>query len=118
LQPSADDGSALLVVGRPGLREAVVDNVVALDAERVLNDLGGAVGVVAVNRLFDQIGRCTPYCFLVSKERSYGQHKCSRRSDDANPVTIFARSAARACRSAACVVRSAASLKRSTSVRA
>jgi hypothetical protein len=45
LQPLADDGRALLAVAGPSLWKAVVDHVVALDAERVLDDLGGAVAI-------------------------------------------------------------------------
>jgi hypothetical protein len=33
-----------------------VDHVIALDAQRVLNDLGGAVVVIALDRLLDKIG--------------------------------------------------------------
>jgi len=39
----ADDGRALLAITGPCLGEAVTDPVIALDAERVLDDLGGAV---------------------------------------------------------------------------
>ena len=56
LQPLADDTGALLAVGRPRFRETVVSYVVALDAERVLNNLGGAVAVIAVDSLFKQVG--------------------------------------------------------------
>ena len=41
LQPLADDASAPLAIGRPSLGKDVGGDVVALDAERVLNDLGG-----------------------------------------------------------------------------
>jgi hypothetical protein len=51
LQPLADVPGALLTIGWPFLRKAVVNHVIALDAERVLNDPGGAVAVVAVDRL-------------------------------------------------------------------
>jgi hypothetical protein len=47
-QPFANDASAELAIVRPSLREAMVDDVVALDAERVLDDPGGAISVVAV----------------------------------------------------------------------
>jgi hypothetical protein len=47
-QPFANDASAELAIVRPSLREAIVDDVVALDAERVLDDPGGAISVVAV----------------------------------------------------------------------
>ena len=36
---------ALFAIGRPELREAIVRYVVGLDAECVLDDLGGAVAV-------------------------------------------------------------------------
>jgi hypothetical protein len=45
LQPLADVPGALITIGRPFLREAVVDDIVGLDAEGVLDDLGGVVGV-------------------------------------------------------------------------
>jgi hypothetical protein len=54
-------GSALLVISGPLLREAVVGNVVAIDAECVSDNLGGEVAVVAVDRLLDKVGHaCTP----------------------------------------------------------
>ena len=46
LQPFADDPGTLLTVARPSLREDVVDHVIALNAERGLNELGGGVAVV------------------------------------------------------------------------
>jgi len=36
-------------------------HVVALDAERVSDDPGGAVGVVAVDRLLEKVGHGTPH---------------------------------------------------------
>jgi hypothetical protein len=36
LKPFAADASTQLAIGRPALREAVVDDVVAVDTERVL----------------------------------------------------------------------------------
>ena len=39
LQPFTDDASALLTVVRPGFREAVIGNFIALDAERVADPL-------------------------------------------------------------------------------
>ena len=55
-------GCAPLAISRPVLREAVVDDVLALDAEGVLNHLGRAVGVVAVDlavaRLPGSSSRC------------------------------------------------------------
>jgi hypothetical protein len=44
------------------LRKAVVDHVIPLDAERVLDELGGAVAVVAVDRLLKNFLRT--YCFI------------------------------------------------------
>ena len=44
LQPFADYAGAMLAIGRPRSWEAVVRHVVALDAERALDDLGGFVG--------------------------------------------------------------------------
>ena len=32
-----------------------------LDAERILDDLGGSVGVVAVDRLLEKVGHGTPH---------------------------------------------------------
>jgi len=55
LEPITDDASAHLAIFWPLFREAVVGNVVALDAERVPNDLGGEVAVVAVDRLLDEV---------------------------------------------------------------
>ena len=56
LEPLADVPGALLAISRPVLRETVVDDVVALDTERVLDELGGAISVIAVDRLLEQIG--------------------------------------------------------------
>jgi len=47
LEPLADVTGAPLAVSRPSRREAIVDDVVALDAERVSNDPGRLVRVVA-----------------------------------------------------------------------
>ena len=54
LQPTADDASAHLAIGRPILRETMVHNVVGFDAECVLDDLGGAIAVVAVDGLLER----------------------------------------------------------------
>jgi hypothetical protein len=54
-EPLADDGGALLAISRPGLREGVIHHVVGFDAERVLDDLGGAVGIVAADGLLDAV---------------------------------------------------------------
>ena len=50
LQPTADDASAHLAIGRPILRETMVHNVVGFDAECVLDDLGGAIAAGAIGR--------------------------------------------------------------------
>ena len=55
LQPLADDASALLAIIWPAWREPIVDNIVAIDAERVLNDLGGQIAVVAADGSFQQV---------------------------------------------------------------
>ena len=55
LKPFADDGRALLAVYRPGYREAVFRDVVGLDAERVLNDLGSVIAVVALDGLWRRL---------------------------------------------------------------
>jgi hypothetical protein len=61
VQPFADDLGALLTAVRPRLREDVVDNVIALNAERVLDDLGGSAAVIGVDCLFEKVGyACTP----------------------------------------------------------
>ena len=49
-EPFVNVTGAALTVGWPLYREAVVDNIVALDAVGVANDLGGLVRVVAVDR--------------------------------------------------------------------
>jgi hypothetical protein len=56
LQPFADDPCTLLTVARPGLREDVVDNVIALNAKRGLNELGGMIAVIRVDSLLKQVG--------------------------------------------------------------
>jgi hypothetical protein len=55
-QPIADDASALLAILRPGVREAIVRHLVALDTKRALDDLGGAVGVVGADCAFEKVG--------------------------------------------------------------
>jgi hypothetical protein len=57
----ADDSGALLAIGRPVLREAVVGDVVGFDVERVLDDLGGTVGVVPVDGLHEEVGHGVPH---------------------------------------------------------
>ena len=49
------DASALLAIGRPSPGKDVVGNVVQLGAERVLNDLGGSIALVAVDGSFQQV---------------------------------------------------------------
>jgi hypothetical protein len=51
LQPLANDARALLAILRPVFRETIIHYVVALDAKRVLDDLGGAVAVVTLDGL-------------------------------------------------------------------
>ena len=53
LEPLADVTGAALAISRPSRREAVVYHVIALDAERVSNDPGRLVRVVAVDRLLE-----------------------------------------------------------------
>ena len=48
--------SALLTVARPAFREDVVDNVIALNAKRGLNELGGMIAVIRVDSLLKQVG--------------------------------------------------------------
>jgi hypothetical protein len=60
---------ALLAISWPLLREAVVGHVVALDAERIPDDLGGAVAVIAVDRLPDKVGHArTPRMMAGTEE--------------------------------------------------
>jgi hypothetical protein len=58
LQSFAD---APLAISRPSRREAIVHHVIALDAECVPDHLGGAVSVVAVDRLLEKVGHGTPH---------------------------------------------------------
>jgi hypothetical protein len=39
-------------------REAIIGDLIAFDAEDVLNDLGRPVGIVAVDRPFENVGHC------------------------------------------------------------
>src|SRR6516162_3155712 len=55
LQPTADDASAHLAIGRPVLREGIVQDIVGFDAERVLDDLGSLVAVVAADGLLKKV---------------------------------------------------------------
>src|SRR5581483_6332294 len=52
---ACDDAGSDFPVFRPSLWEAVVCHVVALDAERALDDLGGFFGVVAAYGLVKQV---------------------------------------------------------------
>jgi hypothetical protein len=51
LQPRTNDPSALLAIGRPRLWKDVIHNVITLDAERVLDNLGGSIAIVPTNGL-------------------------------------------------------------------
>jgi hypothetical protein len=51
LQPVADGAGALLAIGWPALREAVIHHVVGFDAEGFLDEFGGAVAVFAADGL-------------------------------------------------------------------
>jgi hypothetical protein len=70
LQPLADDGGARFAISGPDLWEGVVHDLIALDAERVLDDLGGAVTVVAADGLIEQLvmggGNRRSLCFFGS----------------------------------------------------
>jgi hypothetical protein len=55
MQPFTDDISALLAISWPFLREAVAGHVVAFEAKRVPDNLGGAVAVVAVDCLLKKV---------------------------------------------------------------
>jgi hypothetical protein len=44
------DAGTLLAIGKPPLRKDVVSNVITLDPERVLDDLGGMVAVIVATR--------------------------------------------------------------------
>ena len=54
-----------LTIFRPVLREAVRDYVVASIPERVLNDPGSTVGVIAVDRLLEKVGHV--YASLIQR---------------------------------------------------
>ena len=56
LVPFADDRSPPFAIHWPFLGEAVVRNIVGFDTERVLDDLGRSLAVVAVDCLFQKIG--------------------------------------------------------------
>jgi hypothetical protein len=55
VHPFTDDVSALLAISWPFLREAVAGHVVAFEAKRVPDNLGGAVAVVAVDCLLKKV---------------------------------------------------------------
>ena len=67
LQPLAEDPSAHLTTTGPYLWEAIAGHVVALNAERVLDDADSAVAVTAVNRLLEKIGHVTSYSPLAMR---------------------------------------------------
>jgi hypothetical protein len=56
LEPFADDRSAPFAIHWPFLGEALVRNIVGFDTERILDDLGRSLAVVAVDCLFQKIG--------------------------------------------------------------
>jgi len=51
LQPRTNDPSALLAIARPRLWKDVIHNIIILDAERVLDNLGGSIGIVTIDGL-------------------------------------------------------------------
>ena len=77
----------LLTVVRPCFREAVIGNIIALDAERVLDDLGGMIGVVGVDcsRL---VMACTPR-FIFALMDSDGDGTVSLQEFQAAHEKIF-----------------------------
>jgi hypothetical protein len=70
LQPVTDDGGALFAICRPSFREGVVHYIIAFDTECALDDLGGAVTVVAADGLIEQLvmggGNRRSLCFFGS----------------------------------------------------
>jgi hypothetical protein len=54
-QPLADNAGALLAIGWPRFWKDVVRNIFGLDAERVLDGLGGVIAVVGVDRLSSRL---------------------------------------------------------------
>lgn len=69
LQPVADNASALLSILWPILRKTVVREVVALDCERALDDLGGAVAVVESIACSIRFDLGTPHSYPSARER-------------------------------------------------
>jgi hypothetical protein len=67
LQPVANDVGAPTAIFRPFLRKAAVDHVIVLDAERVLDDLGSAVPVIAIDGLLKQV---SPWVRLTAPRTS------------------------------------------------
>jgi len=64
LEPFA---GAPLTVGRPSaVGKPVANHVVRFDAERVAGDLGGLIGVVAVDRMGEEVGRGGGYSLLAA----------------------------------------------------
>ena len=81
LQPLTDYAGTSFTIGRPSLRKNVIDDAIRFDAERVLNDLGSAVSVVAVDRLLEKIAhgvRLHLSCFS-SQSRLSRRAACSNR---------------------------------------
>jgi hypothetical protein len=56
LQPIPNNPCSLLAVAWPPFWEAIVCDLVALNAKRILNNLGGAVAVVSADCLFEKVG--------------------------------------------------------------
>jgi hypothetical protein len=77
LQPFADYASALLAIGRPSLGKDVIGDLVAFDAERVLDDLGGMIAVTAVDGLLEQVP--VPSGAVFRRDRD-GSARVARRS--------------------------------------
>jgi hypothetical protein len=76
LQPFADNPSALLARAGPRFREAVIGNFIALDAEGALNEPGGMIGVIGVDRLLQQIG----HVLLADDLDDFGQRSTAGRA--------------------------------------
>jgi hypothetical protein len=51
LQPVANNAGVLFSILWPSLGEGVIHHIIALDAERLLDDLGRAVAIVTVDAL-------------------------------------------------------------------
>jgi hypothetical protein len=75
LQPLADVPGALVAIGRLFLREAVVHHVIAFDAERILDNPGGAIGVITVDSFVENI-----YWLRLAEFSSALSRSCNLRS--------------------------------------